>query len=90
MGTSIETSDNEQEQVSQRAAVEDPDNVHDARHFMNQFVNKIFANSSTISLEEKSKFGLYARSVAGRLWFARFITKEVGLILKKLFSKLTN
>lgn len=34
--------------------------------------------SSSISLEEKASFGQYARSESGRVWFGRYITKEVS------------
>ena len=34
--------------------------------------------SGSISLEEKAKFGMFARTESGRLWFARYITKQAS------------
>ncbi|RWS26929.1 uncharacterized protein B4U80_03309 [Leptotrombidium deliense] len=44
--------------------------------FMNNFVEKIFNESDEITVEEKALFGEYCRTAVGRLWFARFISKQ--------------
>lgn len=90
LGTSVESSDNEAEtspyakrcsssasNSSSSGCSEDDELAREAKVFMKTFVGKIFTNSAAISLEEKANFGLYARSESGRIWFGRYITKEV-------------
>ncbi|XP_049801786.1 uncharacterized protein KIAA0513 isoform X2 [Schistocerca nitens] len=44
--------------------------------FMRKFVADLFRDSSSISLEQKSKFGQLAQHECGRLWFARFVNAQ--------------
>ena len=44
--------------------------------FMRRFVNILFHDSSSITLELKSEFGQYARSESGRLWFSRLVNAQ--------------
>ncbi|KAJ6626438.1 hypothetical protein Bhyg_17776, partial [Pseudolycoriella hygida] len=46
--------------------------------FMRKFVSVLFQDSSSISLDIKSEFGLKARTETGRLWFARLVSAQRG------------
>ena len=89
IGTSVESFENEQESMFKRCSsmnssssgcsvtTENQDELsREAKYFMKQFVEKIFVKSSSISLEEKAKFGYYSRMENGRLWFARYINRK--------------
>ncbi|KAH9424133.1 hypothetical protein DERP_004315 [Dermatophagoides pteronyssinus] len=89
IGTSVESFENEQESMFKRCSsmnssssgcsvtTENQDELsREAKYFMKQFVEKIFLKSSSISLEEKAKFGYYSRMENGRLWFARYINRK--------------
>ncbi|OTF76941.1 hypothetical protein BLA29_000981 [Euroglyphus maynei] len=85
LGTSVESFDNEQELFKRCSSINSTssgcsvttdnqdESSREAKYFMRQFVEKIFTKSSSISLEEKAKFGYYSQMENGRLWFARFI-----------------
>ncbi|KFM66494.1 hypothetical protein X975_13425, partial [Stegodyphus mimosarum] len=54
-----------------------PDDVTlDAMEFMRHFVKKVFVDCSSISFEEKAKFGELCRHEIGRLWFARCVNGQ--------------
>lgn len=83
--TSVESFDNELDSCnrsyhssSSGCSIETADDEinREAKLFMKNFVDNIFINSGSISLEEKAKFGMFARTESGRLWFARYITKQ--------------
>lgn len=48
----------------------------EAVEFMRKFVGDLFKDSSSIPLDQKSKFGQLAQHEAGRLWFARFVNAQ--------------
>lgn len=88
LGTSVESFENDQEPFRRCSSVnssssgcsvttENHDELsREAKYFMKQFVEKIFTKCSSISLDEKAKFGYYSRMENGRLWFARFINRK--------------
>ncbi|XP_025017699.1 uncharacterized protein KIAA0513 isoform X2 [Tetranychus urticae] len=53
-----------------------PEDEEEVRRFMENFVDKIFSDSSSITLQEKALFGAYARTGKGRLLFSRFINEK--------------
>ncbi|GFY42188.1 uncharacterized protein KIAA0513 [Trichonephila inaurata madagascariensis] len=54
-----------------------PDDITmEAMEFMKHFVKKIFFDSSSITFEEKAKFGELCRYEIGRLWFARCVNGQ--------------
>ncbi|CAG0890399.1 unnamed protein product [Darwinula stevensoni] len=48
----------------------------EAIEFMRKFVDDLFADSTSISLEIKAKFGHMVRGETGRTWFARFVNSK--------------
>ncbi|XP_042905882.1 uncharacterized protein KIAA0513 [Parasteatoda tepidariorum] len=44
--------------------------------FMKMFVRKIFSNGSSITFEEKAKFGELCQCEIGRLWFSRCVNSQ--------------
>ncbi|XP_067002511.1 uncharacterized protein KIAA0513 [Anabrus simplex] len=48
----------------------------EAVEFMRKFVGDLFRDSSSIPLDQKSKFGELAQHESGRLWFARFVNAQ--------------
>ncbi|XP_037038066.1 uncharacterized protein KIAA0513 [Bradysia coprophila] len=46
--------------------------------FMRKFVSALFEDSTTISLDSKSEFGLKSRTETGRMWFARLVSAQRG------------
>ncbi|XP_055597120.1 uncharacterized protein KIAA0513 [Uranotaenia lowii] len=44
--------------------------------FMKRFIEILFRDSSSITLELKSDFGQYARTESGRLWFSRLVNAQ--------------
>ncbi|KPM07327.1 hypothetical protein QR98_0058180 [Sarcoptes scabiei] len=48
----------------------------EAKDFIRKFVEKIFKDCTSITLDEKAKFGNLAQTETARLWFARYINKK--------------
>ncbi|XP_055382103.1 uncharacterized protein KIAA0513 [Condylostylus longicornis] len=54
----------------------DGETEESCKKFMKQFVEILFTNSSTITAELKSEFGIHARTETGRLWFSRYLNAQ--------------
>lgn len=45
----------------------------DCLQFLKNFIDKLFKNNNTITLEEKAQFGAFCQTEMGRLWFSRYV-----------------